>query len=121
VLLGALGAASAGEPAPPARGGKRAVDYFDEGTAHYEESRWAQPAGGSNPACPGGQGGKGGNGGPGGGGRGGHSIGVAYMGAMPSGAPITIGAAGIGGDGGQGNEMAGKGAAGVALEMQVFP
>jgi hypothetical protein len=70
-------------------------------------------------ACAGGKGGDGGAGGKGGGGRGGHSIAIAHRSAAPeiTGATLKIGTAG---DGGDGDGDVGKGAAGVAKEVQAF-
>jgi hypothetical protein len=67
-------------------------------------------ANGSSPGCPGGTGGYGGGGGGGGGGAGGTSVGLAYVGAIPTfdanttmTASGTVAAGGAGGAGGGNN------------------
>lgn len=82
------------------------------------------PAGGGvSGGCAGGSGGDGGNGGPGGGGAGGPSIGVAYVGAAPTGSATVLfsGDPGLGGFGGSnGIEMGGNGISGQTLESLGF-
>jgi hypothetical protein len=68
--------------------------------------------------CSGGEGGSGGPGGKGGGGQGGHSIGVAYLGQVPSGlTTVTLGQGGVGGLG----EMDLIGDSGVTADVLKFP
>lgn len=75
--------------------------------------------GGVTAACSGGTGGKGGTGGAGGGGQGGHSLGVAYVGASPTGRfKATVGVAGLGGA--SGAPLGNAGVAGVATDALAF-
>ena len=76
-------------------------------------------------SCEGGKGGAGGMGGGGGGGLGGHSIGIAYVGTLPSidGGNIVPSTAGPGGAGGPGANANGNGAngqGGVSSTLQPF-
>jgi hypothetical protein len=71
-------------------------------------------------ACGGGKGGQGGRGGSGGGGLGGHSIGIAFLGTLPTGATISPpGMAGPGGGGGD-MDMSAKGDSGLACTTLDF-
>jgi len=78
-------------------------------------------AGGPTGACAGGQGGTGGRGGSGGGGLGGHSIGIAFLGSIPTeiSATMTLGTPGIGGIGGNADATV-LGAAGLGCKTLDF-
>jgi hypothetical protein len=75
-------------------------------------------------ACNGGGGGQGGSGGKGGGGRGGHSVGIAYVGTLPSLDGVTITTPSAAGMGGLGADDTGNGEPGVAdqtLQLALAP